>query len=84
MIWHNFIYSYGALDAKIASGKSFPGLEFTAVAGPTHDNYPPFKWSDTNIKEDAIPNFRPIDEFNFTPSIHRWQTFASIASLDLR
>ena len=38
-------WAYGSLDAKIASKDSFAegGLEFTAVAGPTHDQHPPFQ-----------------------------------------
>ena len=72
---------YGALDAKVANSDSFPSLEFTAVAGPPHGNFPPFKWSDypqeyldsNNIKSFPIPKFRPIDEFNFQPIIHKWE-----------
>ena len=37
-------WAYGSLDAKIASKESFAnGLTFTAVAGPTHDQHPPFQ-----------------------------------------
>jgi len=67
---HNSFCRYGALDAKIANKESFPSLAFTAVAGPTHDNFPPFKWSNTEIS--AIPSFKPIDEFNFSPIKHDW------------
>jgi hypothetical protein len=66
----NCFRRYGALDAKIANKDSFPSLAFTAVAGPTHDNFPPFKWSNTDIS--AIPLFKPIDEFNFSPINHDW------------
>ena len=65
-----FYFSYGALDAKVASAASFPSLEFTAVAGPTHDNFPPFKWSNTQLS--SIPGFKPIDEFDFQPIKHKW------------
>ena len=68
-----FIFRYGALDAKLASKTSFPYLEFTAVAGPPHDNHPPFKWSTTNITD--IPVFKPIDEFNFTPIVWKGMLF---------
>ena len=40
------------------------------MAGPTHDNFPPFKWSDTSLT--PIPEFKPIDEFNFEPIKHKW------------
>ena len=43
---------YGALDAKVANIDSFPSLEFTAVAGPPHGNFPPFKWS--NISKEYL------------------------------
>ena len=38
-------WAYGSLDAKIASKESFANgqLQFTAVAGPTHDRHPPFQ-----------------------------------------
>ena len=58
------------MDAKIASKDSFPSLEFTAVAGPTHDNFPPFKWSETKVT--PVPEFKPIDEFNFEPIKFTW------------
>ena len=72
---------YGALDAKVANVDSFPSLEFTAVAGPPHGNFPPFKWSDiskeyleqNNIESFPIPKFKPIDEFNFHPIMHKWE-----------
>ena len=72
---------YGALDAKVANVDSFPSLEFNAVAGPTHGNFPPFKWSDiskeylqqNNIKSFPIPKFKPIDEFKFYPIKHKWE-----------
>ena len=72
---------YGALDAKVANVDSFPSLEFTAVAGPPHGNFKPFKWSDfpqeylerNNIDSFPIPNFRPIDEFDFKPIMHKWE-----------
>ena len=75
----NFYSRYGALDAKIANKQSFPSLAFTAVAGPTHDKFPPFKWSNTDIL--AIPGFKPIDEFNFSPIKHDW---GNMHSSDLR
>ena len=62
---------YGALDAKIASRYSFPGLNITAVAGPTHDQHEPFSWSTTKIP-DKKPNFLPIDTFDFEPVEHNW------------
>ena len=68
--------SYGALDAKASDKTSFPSLEFTAVAGPTHDQHKPFKWSDTNIE--GIPDFKPIDEFNFSPVRHKWTLADSV------
>ena len=58
------------MDAKVANKESFPSLEFTAVAGPTHDEFPPFKWSDTLVT--PIPEFKPIDEFNFEPIKYKW------------
>ena len=67
---------YGALDAKVASKGSFPSLEFTSVAGPPYDHFQPFKWSDfqdSNIESFSIPKFKPIDEFKFSPIIHKWE-----------
>ena len=60
-------FRYGALDAKMASKYSFPGLNFTAVAGPSHDQHPPFSWSKTNIP-DKKPSFLPIDTFELYKS----------------
>ena len=62
-----FMYMY----AKIASKYSFPGLNFTAVAGPTHDQHPPFSWSNTSIPDEK-PTFLPIDTFDFEPFDHTW------------
>ena len=62
---------YGALDAKLASKDSFPLLNFTAVAGPTHDQQPPFSWKSTNIPEPK-PNFLPIETFDFEPFHQNW------------
>ena len=62
---------YGALDAKWASKDSFPLLNFTAVAGPTHDQQPPFSWKTTNIP-DKKPEFLPIENFDFQPFHHNW------------
>lgn len=74
MFYFNFYaFRYGALDAKMASKSSFPSLGFLAVAGPTYDEskgQPPFQWSNTNI--DGIPDFRPIDRFEFLPFNHTW------------
>ena len=64
-------FRYGALDAKMASKYSFPGLNFTAVAGPTHDQHPPFSWSKTSIPDEK-PTFLPIDTFDFEPFDHTW------------
>ena len=67
--------AYGALDAKLASKDSFlkdSSLEFTAVAGPTHDRHPPFQWSDTNLDLGDVPNFRTIDKFDFQPVRATW------------
>ena len=47
-----------------------PGLEFTAVAGPTHERHPPFQWSKTNLGD--VPNFRTIDKFDFKPIRSTW------------
>jgi len=70
MVGHS---GYGALDAKVASKESFPSLEFMAVAGPTHgDRHAPFRWSHTNLPN--IPAFKPIDEFNFQPIVHKWES----------
>ena len=41
-----------------------------AVAGPTHENFPPFKWSETKVT--PVPEFKPIDEFNFEPIKFTW------------
>ena len=68
MVGHS---AYGALDAKLACKKSFPKLDFTAVAGPTHDQHPPFSWATTNLSEDK-PKFLPIETFDFTPFHHNW------------
>ena len=64
-------WGYGALDAKWATKDSFPFLNFTAVAGPTHDRHPPFSWNTTNIT-DKIPNFLPIETFDFEPFEQKW------------
>jgi hypothetical protein len=67
------MFRYGALDAKVASSSSFPSLEFTAVAGPTHDEHrAPFDWTTTNLS--PIPIFRPIDKFDFQPLSKSWST----------
>ena len=70
-------FSYGALDAKVASSSSFPSLNFLAVAGPPHagdsdngNSLAPFKWSTTDI--DGVPDFKPIDTFDFGPVNHTW------------
>ena len=66
-------YRYGALDAKTASSSSFPSLELTAVAGPTHGPlHAPFDWSSTNLS--SIPKFRPIEKFDFEPITKHWST----------
>ena len=65
------LFSYGALDAKIASSSSFPSLDFAAVAGPTHDfDRTPFDWSETGLS--PIPKFLPIVKFDFTPTSTSW------------
>ncbi len=72
-LWSNLDFSYGALDAKVASSASFPSLEFLAVAGPTHDaTRPPFDWSETNVT--PIPKFRPIQKFDFHPTTISWRS----------
>ena len=63
-------FRYGSLDAKIAGKESFPSLVFESVAGPTTDDHPPFDWETTNIK--PIPEFRPIQKFDFKPHNHTW------------
>ena len=50
-----------------------PILEFTAVAGPTHERHPPFQWSKTNLGD--VPNFRTIDKFDFEPVRTTWIVF---------
>ena len=47
-----------------------PILEFTAVAGPTHERHPPFQWSKTNLGD--VPSFRTIDKFDFEPIRTTW------------
>ena len=59
------------MDAKLASKESFPGLNFLAVAGPTHQQHPPFSWSQTKITEKK-PTYLPIDTFDFEPFNHTW------------
>ena len=59
------------IGAPIASKNSFPKLDFTAVAGPTHDQHPPFSWATTNLQGDK-PSFLTIETFNFTPFHHNW------------
>ena len=49
-----------------------PSLEFTAVAGPTHDRHPPFRWSANSLDLGDVPNFRTIDEFDFLPVRATW------------
>jgi hypothetical protein len=66
-----YIHRYGALDAKVASSSSFPSLEFTAVAGPTHGaGRPPFDWRTTSAG--PLPKFRPIEKFDFRPLTTPW------------
>jgi len=62
---------YGALDMKFVSARLLPSQQFTAVAGPTHGpTMPPFSWLNTNLT--SIPDYRPIEVFNFQPFTTEW------------
>ncbi|XP_003746012.1 putative phospholipase B-like 2 [Galendromus occidentalis] len=61
--------SHGATDAKVTCSKLFETLEFLAVAGPTYDPLPPFKWSESGLND--LHEGHP-DLWFFNPEIHRW------------
>ena len=62
---------YGALDMKFVTAALAKSQKFYAVAGPTHsEGLPAFSWKDTNLT--SIPDYRPIEVFDFEPSIHDW------------
>ena len=69
---NNFLvwtFRFGAIDAKLASKHSFPSLNFAAVAGPTHDQHPPFSWDQVPYNR---PYFMPINTFYFHPFNQKW------------
>lgn len=65
---------YGALDMKMVSRRLLKhGQSFIAVAGPTHGPHmPPFSWITTNLTKDYIPQYRPIQVFDFDPFEIDW------------
>ena len=69
---NNFLFwtfRFGAIDANLASKHSFPSLNFAAVAGPTHDQHPPFSWDQVPYNR---PYFMPINTFYFHPFNQKW------------
>ncbi|KAM7289757.1 putative phospholipase B-like 2 [Ixodes scapularis] len=61
--------SHGATNMKLTNSRLFADLMFTAVAGPTYDPLPPFRWSTSGLKDrhDGQP-----DLWQFTPFTHKW------------
>lgn len=43
--------SHGATDCKATDGRLMASLDFVAVAGPTHDPLPPFRWSQSDFRD---------------------------------
>ncbi|EEC09910.1 hypothetical protein IscW_ISCW007955 [Ixodes scapularis] len=56
---------------KLTNSRLFADLMFTAVAGPTYNPLPPFRWSTSGLKDrhDGQP-----DLWQFTPFTHKWGT----------
>ena len=66
---------YGAIDTKIAAASSVEDMRFLAVAGPTTEGgWPPFSWMDSGFGRDLVPDYRPIDKWNFTQEWVDWAT----------
>lgn len=52
----------------------FQKLQFIAVSGPTYDNVPAFKWSETDFAN-TTPHFGHPDLFRFEPVLNQWKLF---------
>jgi len=78
------IYPFGALgsrchggtDTKITDSSMVVGLSFVAQSGPTSDDQPVFKWSDSkaNACSDAklYRHYGHPDQWNFGPELMEW------------
>lgn len=65
---------YGALDMKFTTRRLAEKGDFWAVAGPTHGpEMPPFSWLNTNLT--SIPDYRPIEVFDFQPAVTEWKLY---------
>jgi len=61
---------FGATDAKVTNYHLHKNFEMVAECGPTHDQVPPFKWSDH--KNAADKHAGQPDVFDFKPILVKW------------
>ncbi|XP_049269769.1 putative phospholipase B-like 2 isoform X2 [Rhipicephalus sanguineus] len=62
--------SRGGVDMKMTNTSLAIGLRFVSVAGPTHDQQPPFRWSTSGFHD---PHDGQPDLWNFTPFVCTWE-----------
>ncbi|XP_075736787.1 putative phospholipase B-like 2 isoform X4 [Rhipicephalus microplus] len=61
--------SRGGIDMKLTNTSLAVGLQFIAVAGPTQDLQPPFRWSTSGFHD---PHDGQPDLWNFTTFVWTW------------
>ncbi|XP_037029408.1 putative phospholipase B-like 2 [Bradysia coprophila] len=64
--------SHAATDAKITNYEMFKQRQFIAVAGPPHDNVPPFQWSTSDYRNSSHKGHP--DLWLFQPVVQIWNT----------
>lgn len=64
---------HGETDAKLTSFALMQKLQFVAVSGPTYDQVPPFKWSESDFKDTVRHRGHP-DLWTFEPIITEWNS----------
>lgn len=68
--------NHGATDMKVTSDDMMDRMEFRAVAGPTYDNLPAFRWSTSGFSE--TPHHGHPDLFKFKPVQRTWRWHSHI------
>ncbi|KFD57746.1 hypothetical protein M514_01416 [Trichuris suis] len=63
---------HGGTDVKATSIDLMKSLRFVAICGPTHDDLPPFQWSQSYWAT-KLPHYGHPDVFSFGPVINGWK-----------
>ncbi|KAI1710730.1 phospholipase B domain-containing protein [Ditylenchus destructor] len=65
--------NHAALDYKGTNYQLFQQLRFRAWGGPTYDNVPVFKWSQTDLAK-TVKHMGHPNEWNFKWVEYQWET----------